>query len=142
MLHHRVSLFISFVFVAILGITHSLADEASSANPAAAGGVSAPAASGDYEFLPPSGSMLRIYRVNRATGEMGACEFLAKPGTVGSTVCYPAGDGAGAQPAGVYALVASNLSSEGGIIRVNRQTGDVSICYVLNNGVVCTAPAH
>ena len=105
--------------------------------------VPARAADAVFEFAaPPATNLLRVYRVNRSTGEMGACDFVPKPGAIGSTLCYPAGDGGAAQAEGDYGLVASNLAQEGGIMRVNRRTGDVSICYVLNGGVVCTAPAH
>jgi hypothetical protein len=104
---------------------------------------SARAADATFEFAaPPATNLLRIYRVNRSTGEMGACEFVPKAGTIGTTICYPAGDGGGSQADGDYGLVASNFAQEGGIIRVNRRTGEVSVCYVLNGGVVCTAPVH
>ena len=98
---------------------------------------------GKYEFAaPPGDNFLRVYRVDRATGEIGACEYGAKEGTPGSTVCYPAGDGAGPQGAGEYGLVRSNLAKEGSVFRVNRNTGDMSICYVLDAKIVCTPSAR
>jgi hypothetical protein len=94
-----------------------------------------------YEFAPPPGrNYLRVYRVNKSTGEMAACQFAAKPNAVGNTVCFPPGEGGGAQAQGSYGLVSSNLSEEGGVFRVNRQTGEMQVCYVLDSKVVC-APA-
>ena len=63
-------------------------------------------------------------------------------GAIGGTMCYPSGEGAGTQAAGQYGLLATKLANEGGIVRVNRQTGEISVCYVLNNGVVCTPPGR
>jgi hypothetical protein len=105
--------------------------------------VSSPASSDSegYQFAaPPASSADFIYRVNQASGEVGACAFSAKGPTIGSTVCFPAGEGAGPQPTGEYRLVSSNLATANGIFRVNRQTGEMSVCYVLNERVVCTAP--
>jgi hypothetical protein len=94
-----------------------------------------------YEFAaPPSTNADVMYRVDRATGEVGACVFSAKGPTIGSTICFPAGDGAGPQPRGDYGLISSNLATANGLFRVNRQTGEISVCYVLNERVVCTAP--
>ena len=94
-----------------------------------------------YEFAaPPATNADLIYRVDRATGEVGACVFSAKGPTIGSTVCFPAGEGAGPTPSGDYGLISSNLATASGIFRVNRNTGEMSVCYVLNERVVCTAP--
>jgi hypothetical protein len=94
-----------------------------------------------YEFAaPPSANADVMYRVDRATGEVGACVFSAKGPTIGSTVCFPAGEGAGPQSSGDYGLISSNLTTANGLFRVNRQTGEMSVCYVLNERVVCTAP--
>lgn len=94
-----------------------------------------------YEFAaPPASTADLMYRVDRATGEVGACLFSAKGPTIGSTVCFPAGEGAGPQPSGDYGLISSNLGTANGLFRVNRQTGEMSACYVLNERVVCTAP--
>ncbi len=102
-----------------------------------------PAAAEQFEFAPPSHIKLnRIYKVDKLTGEITACQYGAAEGTVGVTLCYPAGEGATAQPAGDYGLVASHHVDDGGIFRVNRRSGDVSICYVLNaEKVVCTPPS-
>ncbi len=105
----------------------------------------APAAAENFQFMPaPHQELNRIFRVDRATGEMGACNYAIKDeNSIGLTVCYPAGEGAKAGDAGDYALVASNHRAEAGIYRVNRRTGDVSVCFVRGDQeVVCTAPAR
>jgi hypothetical protein len=95
-----------------------------------------------YEFLAaPEKDLNRIYRLDKATGEVGACQYGLKEGTVGVTLCYEPGEGAGPQGLGDYALVASSHEREGGVFRVDLHTGMMSICYVLNNAVVCTPPA-
>ncbi|MEW6436079.1 MAG: hypothetical protein AB1508_02790 [Pseudomonadota bacterium] len=96
-----------------------------------------------YDFLAaPERDLNRVYRLDRATGEIGACQYGLKEGAaVGITLCYEPGEGAGPQPAGDYALVASSHEREGGVFRVDRRTGMMSICYVLNDKVVCTPPA-
>lgn len=105
-------------------------------------GVSAASAQ-TYNFLSaPQTDLNRVYRINRFTGEMGACQYAIRDGTVGVALCYPAGEGAGAQSTtGDFDLVRSNHEREGGIFRVNRLTGEVSVCYVLSERVVCTPPA-
>ena len=79
--------------------------------------------------------------MNRATGQVTACQYQAGPG-VGVTRCFGSGEGAGPQPIGDYTLVRSNMDEEGGVFRANRRTGDVSVCYVLNDLTVCTAPGR
>jgi hypothetical protein len=98
----------------------------------------------EYRFLPaPQTDLNRIYRVNRLTGEMGACQYAVKPETVGVALCHPAGEGAGPQPIpGDYDLVRSNHEREGGIFRTNTRTGEVSVCYVQTDKVVCTPQAR
>jgi hypothetical protein len=94
-----------------------------------------------YEFaVPPATDADLVFRVNRETGEVSACVFSPQGPTIGSTVCFPAGEGAERQPSGGYGLIASNLAAAKGLFRINRQTGEVSVCYVLNERVVCTAP--
>lgn len=102
-----------------------------------------PAAAQQYEFAPtPHQGLNRVYRVDRVTGEVGACQYGLKEDGVGVTLCYPAGEGAKGSTPGDYGLQASNHQSEAGIFRVNRRTGEMSICYVLNDEqVVCTPPA-
>lgn len=100
------------------------------------------AAAASYQFLAaPEIDLNRIYRIDRATGEVGACQYGLKEGTIGVTLCYPPGQGAGPQGSSEYALVASNHQHEGGVFRVDLRTGMMSVCYVLNSAVVCTPPA-
>ena len=98
-------------------------------------------AASNYDFVAaPQIDINRIYRVDRVTGEMGACQYgIAKEGSVGVTICYRAGEGATAQPPGEYALMASHHERESGVFRLEMRTGAVSVCYVLNDTVVCTA---
>lgn len=100
------------------------------------------ARAGSFEFAPaPQNDLNRVYRVDRSTGEVGACQFQLKEGGVGVTICFPAGEGAGPQPAGEYGLMPSRHEREGGIFRVNLRTGEMSICYVFDDKVVCTPQA-
>src|SRR6476469_1912647 len=79
------------------------------------------AGSQGYEFAaPPATSADIMYRVDRATGEVGACMFSPKGPTIGSTVCFPAGEGAGPQTSGDFSLLSSNLATANGLFRVNR----------------------
>lgn len=100
------------------------------------------ALAGPYDFLAaPETDLNRVYRLDKATGEIGACQYGLKEGSIGTTICYPPGEGAGAQAPSEYGLVASRHEREGGIFRVDMRTGMMSICYVLNDAVVCTPPA-
>lgn len=99
----------------------------------------------NFMFAPaPHQELNRIFRVDRATGEMGACTYPIKVDhSVGLTLCHPAGEGAKAGEAGDCALVRSNHRAEAGIHRANRRTGDVSVCFVRGDQeVVCTPPAR
>ena len=101
------------------------------------------AAAQTYQFLAaPETDLNRVYRLDRVTGEMGACQYGLKENTIGVTLCYPAGEGAGPQPSSEYELVASHHEREGGVFRVDLRTGMMSICYVLNEAVVCTPQAR
>jgi hypothetical protein len=102
--------------------------------------ASSPALAGNsYEFLPaPQTDLNRVYRVDVATGEVGACQYGLKEKTVGVTLCYPAGEGAGPQTPSEYRLVASRHEREAGVFRVDTRSGAMSICYVLEESVVCT----
>jgi hypothetical protein len=103
--------------------------------------VSLPQAA-NYEFLAaPEIDLNRVYRLDRATGEIGACQYGLKENSVGVTLCYPSGEGAGPQPPSEYGLVASRHEREGGVFRVDLRTGTMAICYVLNDQVVCTPQA-
>lgn len=94
-----------------------------------------------FQFAPPPSTQSNmVYRVNTVTGEMGACGYSANDAN-GVTFCYPPGDGAGAQAAGRYRILGSNMSTEGGVFRVNEITGEMSVCYIKNNMLVCTPPA-
>nr|WP_244480663.1 hypothetical protein [Methylobacterium sp. Leaf399] len=107
-----------------------------------------PALAGSYEFVPaPQIDLNRVYRVDRVTGEVTSCQYGLREGAVGSvgvTVCYGAGEGASAQVASEYGLVATRHSREAGVFRVNYRTGEMSICYVQTqkDAVVCTAQAN
>jgi hypothetical protein len=96
----------------------------------------------NYEFLAaPETDLNRVYRLDRATGEIGACQYGLRENSVGVTLCYPPGEGATAQQPSEYGLVASRHEREGGVFRVDLRTGTMSICYVLNDSVVCTPQA-
>ncbi len=96
----------------------------------------------NYEFLAaPETDLNRVYRLDRATGEIGACQYGLKEASVGVTLCYVPGAGAGPQAPSEYSLVASRHEREGGIFRIDLRTGLMSICYVLNDAVVCTPQA-
>jgi len=69
---------------------------------------------------------------------VSSCQYGLQEGTIGVTLCFSAGDGAGPQTPGEYGLVASRHEREGGIFRVNYRTGQMSICYVFDERVVCT----
>ena len=99
-------------------------------------------AAGNFDFLAaPQIDLNRIFRVDKETGEVGACQFGLKEGSpVGVTLCYPPGQGAGPQSPSDYTLVASRHEHEAGAWRVDLRTGAMSICYVLNDAVVCTPP--
>jgi hypothetical protein len=112
------------------------------------GGILLVAATGpgwaaSYEFLAaPETDLNRVYRIDKATGEMSACQYgLSSEGSIGTTLCYPPGEGGGPQAQSEYGLVASRHEREGGVFRVDLRTGTMSICYVLNEAVVCTPPA-
>ena len=98
----------------------------------------------NFAFAPaPQQDLNRIYRIDRQTGEVIACQFAVKDDSpIGLTLCYPAGEGARAGEAGDYGLIASSHRQESGIFRFNRRNGAVSICYVRDDQeVVCTPPA-
>ena len=101
-----------------------------------------PARADSYEFLAaPEVDLNRVYRLDKATGEMGACQYGLVKDQIGVTLCYPPGEGGGPQSQSEYALVASQHKGEGGVFRVDVRTGTMSICYVLKDTVVCTPSA-
>lgn len=100
-----------------------------------AGGVQA----ASYEFVPaPQADLNRVYRVDKATGEVISCQYGLQENTIGTTLCFGPGEGAGPQAPSEYSLVASRHLREAGVFRVNQRTGAMSICYVLDDAVVCT----
>jgi hypothetical protein len=109
-----------------------------------AGAAPAGAAAANYEFLAaPQTDLNRVFRLDKATGEVGACQYGLKEGTpIGVTFCYPPGEGAKAGSFSEYALVASRHTGEGGVFRVDLRSGMMSICFVLEDkAVVCTPQA-
>ena len=111
--------------------------------PAAAGflalALGSPSLAAPYDFVPaPQNDLNRIYRVDRATGEVISCHYGLQESTVGVTLCFAAGEGAGPQTPGEYGLVPSRHEREGGVFRVNYRTGGMSVCYVFDERVVCT----
>jgi hypothetical protein len=112
---------------------------------AAAFGILAPlaASANNYDFLAaPDVELNIIYRVDKVTGEVGACQYGDKEGTIGVTLCYPPGQGAKAQTPSAYGLIASRHEREAGVFRVDLRTGSMSVCYVLKQEVVCTPQAR
>ncbi|WP_245259163.1 hypothetical protein [Salinarimonas rosea] len=98
-------------------------------------------ATGAFEFMPaPQTDLNRLYRIDRVTGAVSSCQYALKEGTVGVTLCFGPGEGAEAQEPGEYGLVSSNHEREGGVFRVDYRTGEMSVCYVFEEKVVCTPP--
>ncbi len=98
-----------------------------------------PGAAAPYDFVPaPQTDLNRLYRVDRVTGEISSCQYGLQEGTVGTTLCFGAGEGAGPQTPAEYGLVASRHEREGGVFRVNYRTGEMSVGYVFDEKVVCT----
>jgi hypothetical protein len=92
-----------------------------------------------FDFVPaPQTDLNRIYRIDKVTGVIASCQYGLQEGTVGATLCFGPGEGAGPQTPGEYGLVASRHEREGGVFRVNYRTGDMSVCYVYDEKVVCT----
>jgi hypothetical protein len=91
-----------------------------------------------YEFLPaPQINLSLVYRLDKLTGEVIACQFAHNPGRTdvgpgafGVTSCYRGGDGATKQDPSDYGLVATRHEQEGGVFRVDYRTGALSICYL------------
>src|ERR687889_2639009 len=105
----------------------------------ALGGLTGPVSAAPYDFVPaPQTDLNRIYRIDRITGEVSSCQYGLQEGTVGVTLCFGPGEGGGAQAPGEYGLVASRHEREGGVFRVNYRTGEMSVCYVYEEKVVCT----
>jgi hypothetical protein len=75
----------------------------------AAGLLAAGAAqAASYEFVPaPQADLNRVYRVDKATGEVISCQYGLQENTIGTTLCFGPGEGAGPQAPSEYSLVAS-----------------------------------
>ena len=129
-------------------------------------GLAATAGGGDAEsrfaFLPsPQINFSLLYRLDRLTGDVIACQFAKTPGksdvgpgAYGVTACYRGGEGAVNQPPGDYDLTSSRNEQEGGVFRIDRRSGSISVCYlyfqrekqgeretVSDQYVVCTTPS-
>jgi hypothetical protein len=124
--------------------------------------AAAPASAADrFEFLAaPQINLSLIYRLDKLTGDVIACQYARtpgkaeiEPGAFGVTQCYRSGEGATKQEPGEYSLIASRHEQEGGVFRVDTRSGALSICYlyvqrekqgdhevVADQYVVCTAP--
>ena len=123
--------------------------------------AAAPAVAASYEFLAaPQINLSLVYRIDKLTGDVIACQFAHSPGrsdvgpgAFGVTACYRSGEGATGQEPGEYGLVATRHEQEGGVFRVNYRTGALSICYlyfqrerqgdhegIADQYVVCTPP--
>ena len=123
--------------------------------------ASGAAADERYAFLPaPQINLSLVYRLDRLTGDVIACQFGHNPGrsdvgpgAFGVTACFRGADGAINQPPGDYDLTVSRNEQEGGVFRVDRRSGAVSICYlyfqrekqgegekIADQYVVCTTP--
>jgi hypothetical protein len=121
----------------------------------------APASASNYEFLAaPQINLSLVYRLDKLTGEIIACQYGhnpgktdIEPGAFGITVCYRSGEGAAKQEPGEYGLIATRHEQEGGVFRVDYLTGSLSICYlyfqkekqgdrevISDQYVVCTPP--
>ena len=66
-------------------------------------GATVAVAASNYDFLAaPETDLNRVYRLDKATGEIGACQYGLKEGSVGATLCYPPGEGATAMQQSEY----------------------------------------
>ncbi|MEJ1158226.1 hypothetical protein [Prosthecomicrobium sp. N25] len=99
-------------------------------------------AAAEFLFVSPSADKQnRVYWVDRFTGSVGACQYQTSGGPNGSMLCFPPGEGAQAMPSGDYDLKASTWKDEWGVFRLNRLTGEMSLCFVREDKVVCTPQA-
>src|SRR5215471_3631578 len=87
--------------------------------------TSASSFASQYEFLAaPQINLSLVYRLDKLTGEVIACQFGhtpgradVGPGAFGVTTCYRGGEGATKQEPGEYGLVATRHEQEGGVFR-------------------------
>ena len=129
---------------------------------ALAAASSGASASERWEFLTaPQINLSLVYRLDKLSGDVIACQYAhnpgkpdVEPGAYGVTNCYRGGDGAVKQEPGDYGLLASRNEQEGGVYRIDRRSGAISVCYlyfqrdkqgeaerILDQYVVCTAPS-
>ena len=86
-----------------------------------------PALASNYEFLAaPQINLSLVYRLDKVTGDIIACQYGhnpgkadIEPGAFGVTVCYRPGEGAAKQEPGEYGLIATRHEQEGGVFRVD-----------------------
>ena len=105
---------------------------------ACAAGVARRAAQPQFEFLAaPQINLSLVYRLDKLTGDVIACQFGHNPGEPTSSrarsasrSCYRGGDGATKQEPSDYGLIATRHEQEGGVFRVDYRTGGLSICYL------------
>ena len=118
------------------------------------------AGASNFDFLAaPQINLSLVYRLDKLTGDVIACQYGhnpgktdIEPGAFGVTVCYRSGEGAAKQEPGEYGLIATRHEQEGGVFRVDYRSGSLSICYlyfqkekqgdhevVADQYVVCTA---
>ena len=100
----------------------------------------------EYLFVTPTAKQQnRVYWLDRYTGTVGACQYQKpKDGPPdGSMRCFAPGDKARDMPSGDYDLMASNWDTEFGVFRLNRTTGEISLCFVkeADDKVICTPQA-
>ena len=100
------------------------------------------ARAGNYDFLARAGAGFEPCLIGSTAPRVRSApvNMASRRAAVGVTLCYEPGQGAGPQGPSDYALVASSHEREGGVFRVDLRTGQMSICYVLNDKVVCTPP--
>ena len=100
-------------------------------------------ASAEYIFSTPTAkNQNRVYWLDRYTGMVGACQYSkTEGGPNGAMVCFAPDAGSKGQPNGDYDLLPSNWDKEWGIFRVNKSSGEISLCLVQEDKVVCTPQA-
>ena len=80
----------------------------------------------NYEFLAaPETDLNRVYRLDRVSGEVGACQYGLREASIGVTLCYPPGEGAGPQTPSEYSLIASRHEREVPDRHAHRQYVDL-----------------
>ena len=83
----------------------------------------------------------RCELISPNAGQISSCQYVLLPVADVVSPCFGPGEGGGAQVPGEYGLVGSRHEREGGVFRVNYRSGEMSICYVFEEKVVCTPQA-